>query len=185
MFMLERDAYLKLKARHRTTDLLDVLKADDYSRLSGRLLDLGSKMTALKAGRRGIYFRTREQSAFRGLGAARPGNPADWSSRELWCPALLCRNVASATGSGDSAVAGFLHAYLKGFDPEQCLKAANCLGWQNVQVLDAISGIKDWKETQAIMRRNLPFEELSLKKAPGWQWDRKRGLWRGPHDTRE
>jgi len=182
MFMLEREAYLKLKAKHRHTDLLDVLKAEDYSRLAGKLLDLGSKMTALKAGRRGFYFRTREQASFAGMGAARPGNPDNWSARELWCPAFLCKKIASATGSGDSAIAGFLHCYLKGLDLEHCLKIANCLGWQNIQALDAISGIHNWKETQADLRRNLPFEDLALDKAPGWAWDDRFKLWRGPND---
>lgn len=182
MFMLERDAYLKLKAEHRKTDLLDVLTAADYSRLSGKLLELGTKMTSLKAGRRGFYFRTREKAAFAGMGAAKPGNPDNWSERELWCPAFLCKKIASATGSGDSAIAGFLHAYLKGMDLEDCLKAANALGWQNIQVLDAVSGIKTWKETQAMLRRNLPFEDLALDKAPGWTWDKTFKLWHGPND---
>jgi sugar/nucleoside kinase (ribokinase family) len=182
LFMLEREVFLKLKEQHRGSDLLDVLKAEDYSRLAGKLLELGSKMTSLKAGRRGFYFRTQEQHTFKGLGAARPGNPANWSARELWCPAFLCRKVASATGSGDSAIAGFLHAYLKGLDLEPSLKIANCLGWQNIQVLDAISGIHDWKGTQADLRRNMPFEELALAKAPGWSWDKKFKLWHGPND---
>ncbi|MEI6148474.1 MAG: carbohydrate kinase family protein, partial [bacterium] len=106
LFMLERDTFLKLKAKHHESDLLDVLKAEDYTRLSGKLLDLGSKMTSLKAGRRGFYFRTKEQSAFKGLGASRPGNPDNWSAREMWCPAFLCKKMGSATGSGDSSIAG-------------------------------------------------------------------------------
>jgi len=182
LFMLERDTFLKLKEAHRGTDLLDVLRAEDYSRLAGKLLELGSKMTSLKAGRRGFYFRTQAQSAFKGLGAARPGNPDNWSARELWCPTFLCRKIASATGSGDSAIAGFLHAYLKGLDLEPSLKIANCLGWQNIQALDAISGIHNWKETQADLRRNMPFEKLALDKAPGWTWDKKFKLWHGPND---
>jgi len=182
LFMLERDTFLKLKEAHRGTDLLDVLRTEDYSRLAGKLLELGSKMTSLKAGRRGFYFRTKEQHAFKGLGAARPGDPANWSARELWCPTFLCRKIASATGSGDSAIAGFLHAYLKGLDLEPSLKIANCLGWQNIQALDAISGIHNWKETQADLRRNMPFEKLALDKAPGWTWDKKFKLWHGPND---
>ena len=181
--MLERETFLKLKEAHRATDLLDVLQAEDYSRLAGKLLELGSKMTALKAGRRGFYFRTGPQDTFKGLGAAQPGNPDNWSARELWCPTFLCRNVASATGSGDSAVAGFLHAYLKGLDLEQSLKIANCLGWQNIQVLDAISGIHDWEGTLADLGRNMTFEQLALDKAPGWTWDDKCELWHGPHDA--
>jgi sugar/nucleoside kinase (ribokinase family) len=182
MFMLEREEYLKLKAQHRSTDLLDVIGAADYSRLSGKVLDLGAKMTALKSGRRGFYFRTREAASFAGLGASRPGNPDNWSNRELWCPAFLCKKMGSATGSGDSSIAGFLHGYLNGLDLEPCLKAANALGWQNIQVLDAVSGIKTWDETQAFLRRNPPMEALSPDVAAGWTWDRKFKLWHGPHD---
>ena len=184
LFMLEREKFLKLKQVHRHTDLLDVVKAEDYTRLSGKLLDLGTKMTSLKAGRRGFYFRTREKGAFKGLGAARPGNPDNWSARELWCPTFLCKKIGSATGSGDSAIAGFLHAYLKGLDLEPCLKAANCLGWQNIQVLDAVSGIHSWKETQAFLKRDMPMEELVLDKAPGWTWDKTFKMWHGPNDRR-
>ena len=103
----------------------------------------------------------------------------------MWCPTFLCRKIASATGSGDSAIAGFLHAYLKGLDLEPSLKIANCLGWQNIQALDAISGIHNWKETQADLRRNMPFEKLALDKAPGWTWDAKFKLWRGPNDGKQ
>jgi len=184
MFMLEREDYLKLKAKHRNTDLLDVIGAADYSRLSGKVLELGSKMTALKAGRRGFYFRTGNKAAFAKLGAAKPGNPDNWSDRELWCPAFLCKKIASATGSGDSAIAGFLHAYLKGLDLEACLKAANALGWQNINVLDAVSGIKTWKETQAFLRRNPPMEDLTPDTKLGWSWDKTFKLWHGPNDRR-
>ena len=183
LFMLERETFLKLKAKHQGSDLLDVLHAEDYSRLSGKLLELGSKMTSLKSGRRGFYFRSKAKETFSGLGAAQPGNPDNWSGRELWCPAFLCKKVASATGSGDSSIAGFLHAYLKGLDLEVCLKAANGLGWQNIQVLDAVSGIKNWKDTQAFLRRNPPLEDLALDQAPGWTWDKTFRMWHGPNDS--
>jgi sugar/nucleoside kinase (ribokinase family) len=182
MFMLEREDYLELKARHRHTDLLDVIGAADYSRLSGKVLELGARMTALKAGRRGFYFRTQDKSTFAGMGASRPGHPDNWSNRELWCPAFLCKRIASATGSGDSAIAGFLHAYLAGLDLEPSLKAANALGWQNIQVLDAVSGIKAWKETQAFLKRNPPMEDLKPDTKLGWTWDKQFKLWHGPND---
>ncbi|MEI6210485.1 MAG: carbohydrate kinase family protein [bacterium] len=183
LFMLERDTFLKLKAKHQGTDLLDVVQAGDYTRLSGKLLDLGSKMTSLKSGRRGFYFRTKDKSAFKDMGAAQPGNPDNWSNRELWCPAFLCRKIASATGSGDSSIAGFLHSYLLGHDLEPSLKAANGLGWQNIQVLDAVSGIKSWKETQAFLRRNPPMEDLAPNQKLGWTWDKPLKMWHGPNDV--
>jgi hypothetical protein len=66
---------------------------------------------------------------------------------------------------------------------EVCLKAANGLGWQNIQVLDAVSGIKNWKDTQAFLRRNPPLEDLALDQAPGWTWDKTFRMWHGPNDS--
>jgi hypothetical protein len=101
-----------------------------------------------------------------GMGAAAPADPQVWANRALWEEAFLVEQVASATGSGDSSIAGFLAAFLRGCGPEQALKTACCTGGQNVQVFDAISGIHTWEETQAMIpawpkRRQQPGGEWS------------------------
>ncbi|MBU4212329.1 MAG: carbohydrate kinase family protein [Kiritimatiellae bacterium] len=181
-FMLEPERFMEMKKAHGGADLINYLSPLDYSRIADQLLALGTKMTALKTGHRGYYFKTRSQDCFNGMGAARPGRPEQWASRELWCPAFVCNPLASATGSGDSSIAGFLAAFLKGLSPEASLKTAICLGWQNLQALDAVSSIRSWDETQSAIKEDLPLIPFPFD-APGWKWDASLKLWVGPGNS--
>jgi len=183
LYMLEPGTFRRMKNEQRHAELIDFLTPEDYSRLAAKLLALGVKMTALKAGHRGIYFRTKPKHTFAGMGQARPADPDNWSDRELWCPAFDVQRVASATGSGDSAIAGFLSAFLKGLSVEEALRCGNCLGWQNIQVLDAVSGIRDWDETCDLLKQGLEPADVHID-APGWTWDDELNLWLGPSDNR-
>lgn len=179
-FMLEPEAFLAMKRDHGGAELIDYLTPSDYARIADKLLALGARMTSLKSGHRGYYFKTGSAAVLEGLGAAKPGDPGNWANRELWCPAFHAPHLASATGSGDSSIAGFLTGFLKGETLERTLRAANCLGWQNVQVLDAVSGIKSWEETVAMLDRDMPVNDIHID-APGWH-ALADGLWAGPAD---
>lgn len=180
-FMIDREACLKMKAEHNNADLIDYFTPEDYSRIADRVLSLGTKMVSLKTGHRGFYLKTASSETFEGLGDARPGDPENWSNRELWAPAFEVPKLASATGSGDSAIAGLLSAYLRGHSIETALKYATCLGWQNVQVLDAVSGIKNWDETTELIERKMPLIDANIE-ADGWWFSEDYGLWVGPGD---
>jgi len=105
----------------------------------------------------------------------------NWSGRELWCPAFRAPAIGSAIGSGDSSIAGFLTAFLRGLSIEQALRTANCLGWQNVQALDAVSGVKSWDETIALLEEGIPSLEANVEDT-GRRWQEELGLWSGPGD---
>lgn len=180
-FMLEPARFLEMKRRHDGGDLIEHLAPDDYSRTAGTLLELGAKAVSLKTGHRGFYLRTGPAERFAGMGAARPGDPGNWGDREIWAPAFVVEELASATGSGDSAIAGFLSGFLRGLDIETSLKYATCCGWQNLQVLDAVSGIRPWEETTEILGRDLPMIDARVE-SPGWDWSEAHGLWTGPGD---
>jgi hypothetical protein len=140
-------------------------------------------MAALKSGHRGYYFRTADRSTFDRMGATRPADPDNWSRRELWCPAFQIEQIASATGSGDSSIAGWLCGFFRGLSAEQCLKVANCAGFQNLHALDALSGIKTWDETWAMVRDGaMPIIDPKLGDV-GWHYDNGSGLWLGPNDA--
>jgi len=180
-YMLEPDDFLDMKQQHAGADLIDFLGPDDYGRLADKLLTIGAAMTSLKSGHRGFYLRTASKKRFDEMGAARPGDAEAWDNRELWCPAFSAPNLASATGSGDSSIAGFLTAFLKGLPPEDALRYANCLGWENVQELDAISGVQTWERTAEILATDMAQNELDLSGA-GWQFDKTLRLWASPRD---
>ena len=151
--------------------------------MADELLAMGAKIVSLKSGHRGFYVKTGDAKLFREMGRAKPGNADNWSSRELWRPAFTVDSFGSATGSGDSAIAGFLSAFLRGLDIEEALDYATCLGYQNVCVLDAVSGIKDWDTTTQMIRTGRPFIDAHIH-ANGWKHNAAHNLWVGPHDKK-
>ena len=179
LFMTDSDTFMQMRMANPGRDLIDVLTPGDFSRIAGELLQKGAKMTALKAGHRGFYFRS---SKLTEMGRVRPPSLEAWSNRELWCPAFEPPRFGSATGSGDSSIAGFLAALLRGLSIEKTLRAATCLGWQNVQVLDALSGIGTWEQTQQQLDLRLPVLEPNID-AEGWHWASTTRVWLGPHDV--
>lgn len=181
-FMLDPENYLKIKQCAGSKDVIEFIDPVEYSRLARICLDLGAKIVALKAAYRGIYVLTSDlmdDSYFEEILLRQRNN---WSSRELWCPAFAIEKIASATGSGDSSIAGFLAAFFRGHSIEKTLKYANCVGNQNLHELDAVSGIKNWDETTTMIEAgNLKMIDLPLP-YPDWNFVEKFQLWTGKND---
>ena len=180
-FMIDSEAFLRAKAEHDDAELVGCLTPQDYSRLANEVLSMGAKMVSLKSGSRGFYIKTKSKETFDGLGAARPADPDNWSQRQLWAPAFEVPKLASATGSGDSSIAGLLSAFLGGLTIEESLKYATCCGFQNLQVLNAVSGIHTWDETTEMIKRKIPMIDANIA-ADGWKWSEQYELWSGPDD---
>jgi len=177
VFMMEVDRFLKMKKEHAGAELIDFFDAADYTKLSDQFLEFGSKIVALKSGHKGFYVRTADKSKFEAMGRAKPANPDNWSNRELWCPAFNVDPIASATGSGDSSIAGFLTAFLRGETVERTLKIANTSGSLNLTQLDALSGLKDWETTSKMADdKSRKLNDFDIK-TPGWTYDNDLLMW--------
>jgi len=144
-FMLRRDEYDRLIA---AGDILDQLRADLLRGLARHCLEMGAAVVMIKCGHRGLYVRSGTSRRIAQMGSAAPA--ADrWADGELFSPAYRVPRVASATGAGDSAIAGFVAGLLRGADLATAADYACAAGAQNVQAVDAASGIKSWEETTA------------------------------------
>ena len=182
-FMLHPEEFLARKQKYGGGKLIDHITPAECSEMAGRFLDMGACMTALKSGHRGYYFRTADKSTFSRMGAVKPADLDGWSNREVWFPAFHVDPIASATGSGDSSIAGFLASFLRGLRLEECLQVANCAGHQNLHVLDAVSGISNWDETWSMVTQgNLTIIDPKLDDTTWWQ-DESTRFWIGPHDA--
>jgi len=176
MFMNQRDRFFELKKQTGGAEILELLKGPDYTELAETFLAYGSRMVGIKSAHRGWYFKAGSKDKLTGLGPAQPKDLDKWAGRELWCPAFHVPKIASATGSGDSSIAGFLSAYLRGECIERCLQFANCVGFQNLHELDALSGIKTWEETVKMVESGLEQNPLDPE-TPGWNWDANWRMW--------
>ena len=181
-FVLKPKEFLAVHQEKTGPDFINSLNPELFTEFANEFLQMGCKMTALKAAHRGIYFRTASTSQIMEMGACRPSRLDSWANRELWCPAFRIYQIASATGAGDAAIAGFLTALLRGTSLEDALKIACCVGYQNLHRLDAVSGIKSWDETLALLdERNLKLNEFHVQ-SPGWFWEKNLEIWFGPND---
>lgn len=182
-YMINKPLYASVRKRTGINDAVDYFSAGDFTAIAGVFLDYGAKMTSLKCGHRGFYLRTQNETVLSKMGCAKPKNMKNWSNREMWSPAYRPDKIASATGSGDAAVAGFLTAFLKGSNIEETIKCANAVGLQNLRAYDAVSGIGTWDEIQKIVRdKNKERNELEID-VPGWEWNDVFKIWLGPNDN--
>jgi len=173
LYMIDRPKFDRVKREAGNRDMLDLLTGADLAELAGRLLDFGCKVAAIKCGHRGIYVRT--ASFANPFGTAGGG----WSHRELWEPVFRVDKFVSTAGSGDSTIAGFLSALLRGHSLEDCLKYATATGAENVEALDTVSGIRSWAETTARIKSG--WQKVTLANPGlGWCMDELQQTWIGP-----
>lgn len=180
-YMLHPEEFLEMKKAHDDAELIDFISPERYGQLADECLEMGAKMVALKSGHRGFYLKTGDAAKIDALGRAKPTDPANWTSRELWAPAFEVDEFGSATGSGDSSIAGLLSAFLNGRPIEEALQYATCLGLQNVRVLDAVSGCKGWEESGKMLEGNMAQIDAHIE-SEGWKFLENFRIWSGPTD---
>jgi len=177
-FILDKQKFLKLREKARGKELLHLFDGDELTQLSNILLDCGTKIVGLKCGSRGFYVKTASKEQ---LGKIKSIDLTNWSERQLWEPTYHVEKFVSAAGAGDSAIAGFLVAFLKGESIEMCLKYACMCGAHNVQALDTVSGIKSWEETTRDIKNEWPQNALKINES-GWKHNNAEHLWYGLQD---
>jgi sugar/nucleoside kinase (ribokinase family) len=177
-YFLYKRKFLEKKANlgHKET-VLDNMTVKEISDIGRDLIDMGSAIAMVKCGNRGLYIRTAGKDRLSKLGAAGCSDLDNWAHRELWFPVYQEEKFVGALGSGDSAIAGFLSAFVRGHTIESCLRYANAAGSMNVTVPDGLT----W---------NKGFDDLTRRIKAGWKtkdvkieekgWKKEREFWVGP-----
>ena len=118
--------------------------------LSGRLIEMGASVAAIKLGDRGLYLRSSpERARIDDLATRVPIDAASWLGAEALAPCFEPDVLAGTTGSGDATIAGLLAALLRGADPIGAATAATAVGACSVEAPDPTSGIPSWEEVAA------------------------------------
>lgn len=179
LLMLDQARYEELRAEAGDRDILDVIDISLLTRLSDSLLELGAGIVAVKCGLKGYYLRTAGAGRLQKLGDLGL-EIEEWADRELLCQALEAREFVSSTGAGDSSIAGFLGALLRGGKPEFALRAATTTAWYCLQTVDASSGIPDFAEIEKTAGQDLPqIQHMTDRQG---RYDGKERVWLLPKD---
>ena len=144
LFMLDRGRFDELAGKGGS--IADTTTADDLRRLAGRCLEMGASVVGVKCGHAGAYLKTADPGPV--LRRLLP-SPELWRAQEIFEPSCKVGQIASTTGAGDAAIAGFLAGVLRGEDPQKCMALMTAVGAQNLTAVDTVSGLKSWEETVA------------------------------------
>ena len=179
-FMADKSLFQKRKTQAGSDDAVLCYQASDCTAVSDVFLSLGAKVVMLKNGIRGNYLRTTEQKRLTDICSV---DSASWSGRELWAASFKADKFGSSTGAGDATIAGFLRALIAGHTPQQSLRIANTVGWENVRAIDALSGIEDWDVAMRYVN------DMSRQQNPtgldtAWRYSPTDGIYYGPADMR-
>ena len=161
--------------RDEDADFVDIVPITMYQDIADTLLELGCRVIILKAGQRGMYLKTAKSQQFSQVKSFGNIDRTAWSERELWGSSYLADSIQSATGAGDSAVAGILAAILHGLSVEETLQFGNCLGYQNLLALDTVSGIGTYKDTESLLEILEPAPASFLDN--NWFRTSSKGIW--------
>ncbi|NLW86321.1 MAG: carbohydrate kinase family protein [Planctomycetes bacterium] len=169
LYMVDPATYAKFSSGALAVDaqLLDWL--------SGELLGIGAAVVGVKLGADGMYIRTTDdEKRLNAMGACRPGDVANWRGRRLVSPCFDIK-VANTTGAGDSTIAGFLAAMVKGLPIEAAANAACATGACNCQGAHAVHSVPSWDELQRRLGEGWGRRPVSIS-LPGWRPDGATGL---------
>ncbi len=179
-YFLYKKEFLEKKAKLGPKEgVLDHITVEEVSRMGNDLLELGAAIAMVKCGHHGLYIRTAGQDRLKKMGAAGCGDLANWADRELWFPVYQEEKFVGALGSGDSAIAGFLAAFVWGHSIESCLRYANAAGSMNVTVPDGLTWNKGFDDLTRRIEAGWKIKDLSITE-PGWK--KERGFWVGPNN---
>lgn len=141
--------------------------------LAAQLIQLGAAVAVVTLGKDGMLLRSAESDRF-----ATSNLAADWSSCELWVPALPT-SVVGTTGAGDASVAGLIAALLHHQPAQAALRSAAAVGACSVTATDATSGIPRWQDLQ---RRLSGWQTTAHLSASGWSQVAE-GVYSGPYEN--
>lgn len=181
-FMLKKSTFEKLLNRAGNQDFHGQISGDLLSDLANQCIQMGAAIVVIKCGSLGAYVRTAGKDRLKQIGRAKPDDLDNWANREIFEPSLKVDNLVSTAGSGDNSIAGFLAAYLHGYSIEETLQCLCVVGAQNLQVPDAVSGVKSWKMTCQQIKAKLPKKEVTMP-LEGWQYDESSRCYIGPYDS--
>ena len=141
LYILDRAEYQRVKEAAIGRDFTAMLDMKKICALGRRMLDMGCAAAGIKCGDKGLYLNTASDKRLERLESVLGINAHEWADREMFEEAYHVADLKSALAAGDTAIAGFLGAALRGESVFAAVKAACMAGALCCTRYDAISGL--------------------------------------------
>lgn len=145
-FMLDRPRYEALSAKGEMIRQISFEK--DVIPLAEKCLSMGCGVCVIKCGEKGMYYACADTERLQAVGKNAELSPALFAGKRGIQPCFKAERVVSATGAGDTAIAAFLTAMLRGRDAAACARLAAAEGARCVSAVDALSGLWGLEELE-------------------------------------
>lgn len=147
--MLDKERFQRWQQRAGDGDITECLDMeDDIKPLAEKCLAYGAKVVLIKCGCLGMYYQTSNAETLKHVGAGAELSVERWADKAGFEYSYLPEKVLSGTGAGDTSIATFLTAMLRGYAPEECVRLAAAQGASCVEAYDALGGLKSLEELQ-------------------------------------
>lgn len=122
---------------------------EDAAVIAGRARSLGARNILIKCGARGMYYENADAGFFRRaedtLGTRR-GSLSSWADARGQRDAVAVKKEVSGLGAGDTSIAAYLAALLRGFPFERAVTLAVTEGALCVTEASATGGLRPFEE---------------------------------------
>lgn len=159
-FMIDRKKYDEWVIKANGKDITSILSINDVKPLAHKLINMGAKVVLIKCGAPGIYYKTADKYKLSSISSNIKLNLDSWSNREGFEKSYEPEKVVSGTGAGDTSIAAFLTAMLRGYSFDKCMQLSVATGASCVSTYDALSGIKPLDELEQIINRGWKKQDL-------------------------
>lgn len=144
-FMLDKERFYAWQAGAAGGDITEILDVDrDIKPLAKRCIQLGAKVVLIKCGAKGMYYMTSNRERIAPISPKLGLSIPEWSNKQGFEPSFVPDRVLSGTGAGDTSIAAFLTAMLRGVPVKECVQFAVATGASCVTEYDALSGLKSF-----------------------------------------
>lgn len=148
-YMLDRERFHEWQERAAGGDITEILDIEkDVKPLATQCMDFGAKVLLIKCGAPGMYYRTADRRTIGKISNHLELNPCQWADKEGFEKSYVPDRIPSGTGAGDTSIAAFLTAMLKGYPLERALQLSTATGASCVAAYDALSGLKSFEELE-------------------------------------
>ncbi len=155
-FILRPKRYEEWYAKENGGNIALMLSLErDVQPIMDEVMDMGAQVVLLKCGAKGIGYCSAMGASMVALCEKLELSKDEWVGQKGFERSFQPERIASTTGAGDTSIAAFLTAMLRGYPLEDSVRLAAGAGALCVATYDTLSGL-------------MPLEALAHKIQSGW-----------------